>query len=121
MSEFITLLQQFGFPVALAVFLVYYWRRDYDSLVKRLRQVEEKRTDEMREYANSYQNLAERVTEALEQHTRVMRRIEAKLDCVPTRPEDRETPMPHKAVVPPGEGSSFKRFRTPLPFAAKQS
>jgi hypothetical protein len=104
------LLQTFGFPVALAVALVYWWRRDYADLVKRVRQVEEARAMELKAYANSYKVLAEQVTEALEQNNRVTRQLLARLgEKTWERPTDRHTPTPHEVVKP-------EKFRTPAPF-----
>lgn len=108
--DLISLLQTFGFPVALAVALVYWWRKDYADLVKRVRQVEESRANELKAYANSYKVLAEQVTEALEQNNRVTRQLLAHLGQKTwERPTDRHTPEPHPVVRP-------ERFRTPLPF-----
>jgi len=105
--DLLNLLQTFGFPVALAAALVYWWRRDYSDLVKRVRQVEESRAAELRSYANSYKVLAEQVTEALEQNNRVTRQLLHALgEKTWERPTDRHTtPRPHAAI------------RTPLPFA----
>jgi len=104
------LLQTFGFPVALAIALVYWWRRDYADLVKRVRQVEEARAMELKAYANSYKVLAERVVEALEQHNMLFRQHMRSRGEKPWGGEtDRHTPRPHPVVRP-------EKFRTPLPF-----
>ena len=103
------LLQTFGFPVALAVALVYWWRRDYADLVKRVRQVEEARATELKAYANSYAKLAERVTEALEQHNLLVRQWLRIHGETPWNETDRHTPQPHPVVKP-------EKFRTPIPF-----
>jgi hypothetical protein len=104
--DFVSILQTFGFPVALAAALVYWWRKDYAALVQRVREVEEARATELRAYANSYKVLAEQVTEALEQNNRVTRQLLAKLgEKTWERPTDRHTPEPHTA-----------QHRTPMPF-----
>jgi hypothetical protein len=108
--DIISLLQTFGFPVALAVALVYWWRRDYSELVRRVRQVEEARATELKAYANSYKILAEQVTEALEQNNRVTRQLLAALgQRTWEKPTDRHTPRPHAAI------------RTPLPFPHEEA
>lgn len=103
------LLQTFGFPVALAIALIYWWRRDYADLVKRVRQVEEARAAELKAYANSYKKLAEQVVEALEQHNMLVRQQMRENGQRPWNETDRHTPQPHPAVRP-------EKFRTPLPF-----
>lgn len=108
--DFAALLQTFGFPVALAAALVYWWRKDYASLVKRVREIEEARATELKAYANSYKVLAEQVTEALEQNNRVTRQLLHALgEKTWERPTDRHTtPTPHAVV------------RTPLPFVPER-
>jgi hypothetical protein len=101
------LLQTFGFPVALAVALVYWWRKDYADLVKRVRQVEESRASELRAYANSYKVLAEQVTGALEQNNRVTRQL---ISMMGERTWERTTDR-HDTPTPRPD-----RHRTPLPF-----
>ena len=101
------LLQTFGFPVALAIALIYWWRRDYSDLVKRMRHVEEGRAADLKAYANSYQTLAERITEALEQHNLLMRQHLRTHGETPWG--DTNTPKPHPVVKP-------EKYRTPVPF-----
>lgn len=103
------LLQTFGFPVALAIALVYWWRKDYADLVKRVRQVEEARAMELKAYANSYKVLAERVTEALERFNMLWRQEMRARGQEPWNETDRHTPQPHPVVKP-------EKFSTPMPF-----
>ena len=108
------LLQTFGFPVALAFALVYWWRRDYSDLVKRVRQVEEARAGELKAYANSYSELATRVTEALEQHNLIMRQWMRLHGEHPWSDTDRAVNTHHPVVKP-------EKFRTPAPFPQEAS
>ena len=118
--DVLALLQQFGFPVALAAALIYWWRKDYADLVKRVRQIEDNRATELRAYANSYKDLAERVTEALEQHNRLTRHFLDALGYHHGETPSGTHPNQPNRVVPPG-GAGCRQYRTPAPFPAKES
>ena len=118
--DFGTILQQFGFPVALAAALIYWWRKDYSDLVKRVRQIEESRAVELKAYANSYKDLAERVTEALEQHNRLTRHFLDALGYHHGETPSGSHPKKFGVVVPPG-GAGNRQHRTPLPFPGEKA
>lgn len=107
------ILQTFGFPVALAIALVYWWRKDYADLVKRVRQVEEARATELKAYANSYKTLSEKVTEALKEGNLLHRQLLRKLGATPWDETDRITPPPHN-------GDHREQFRPPVPFPTEK-
>jgi hypothetical protein len=98
------LIQQFGFPVALAAALVYWWRRDYNDIVKRLRHVEDGRVEDQKTYANSFAALAERATDAMEEHNRLTRMLLRSIERDGQVYMDTTTPKAHPAI------------KTPLPF-----
>lgn len=102
MESFGTIIQQFGFPISIAVALIYWWRKDYADLVKRVRAMEDDRRKDQKEYANSYAVLAERVTEALEEHNRISRVILRKLGG--------------SYDEPPSTHHHHQAIKTPLPF-----